>query len=95
MKHSLYIFGALASFFPLVGCTTAQLASFNQGVAQAQEVCQVITASGPAFVALADVNGVPRTVSGKAADVLAADCAVISAIPAPAGAVATTAIRTP
>lgn len=83
----LLLAGAMASFLPLAACATADL---QKGLQTANEVCVILQADGPIFLALADANGVPVPVSGKAATALAADCAAVGAVaasvPPPAGA---------
>jgi hypothetical protein len=79
-RRVVYAFGVLCCFGPLAACTTAQLT-------QAAEVCQIVQADGPVFIALANANGVPVSASGKAATAIAADCAAVGAVAAslPAG----------
>lgn len=83
----LCIVGAISCFGPLAACTTAQ--GF-QALQTANEVCTVLQADGPLFIALADANGVPVPATGKAATAIAADCAAVGAVaasvPPPAGA---------
>lgn len=69
---------ALATAVLLAGCGST--ASQN-AVAQGQLFCAESTATGPLVVALANVSGVPVTVTGKASAEVAAACAVIGAIP--------------
>lgn len=72
MKHLL-----LAAVL-LAGC---QSASVDKAVVAGQLFCATATTAGPLVVALADASGVPVTVTGKSADVVAKACAVIGAIP--------------
>jgi hypothetical protein len=65
----------------LAGCTQQQQTAINSAVVEGQLYCAQATATGPIVVALADAAGVPVTVTGKAADVVAEACAVIGAIP--------------
>jgi hypothetical protein len=50
---------------------------------QGQLYCSIATRTGPLVVALASTSGVPVTVTGKAADVVAAACNVVAAVPVP------------
>lgn len=61
----------------LAGCATAA-----QDIQVANEVCAVLQADGPIFIALADANGVPIPATGRAATAIAADCAVVGAVAA-------------
>jgi hypothetical protein len=58
-------------------------------------VCQVYTQDGPAFVALAEINGAPVAATTAAKAIVDADCAAIGAIAAPAGAVPTSTVTLP
>lgn len=62
----------------LAGCTSA---SVSNAVTEGQLYCATASAAGPLVVALANANGVPVTVTGKASADVAAACAVIGAIP--------------
>ncbi len=65
----------------LAGCSAQQTATVNRVVAEGQLYCAIATVNGPLVVALANAAGAPVTVTGKAASAVAADCAVIGAIP--------------
>ncbi len=63
----------------LAGCTT-QAAS--TALAAGQQFCSVATAAGPVVVRLIEATtNVPVIVTGKAADVVAATCALVQGIP--------------
>jgi hypothetical protein len=65
----------------LAGCTPAQQTAVDRFVVTGQLFCARATVTGPLVVALADAAGVPFTVTGKSAEVVARACAVIGAIP--------------
>ena len=62
----------------LAGCSPAQQARL---VADGQLFCVKATADGPLVVALANAAGAPIIVTGMASSTVAADCALIAAIP--------------
>jgi hypothetical protein len=66
---------------------TAVAAAHNTSVAslvgRGALFCQKAAADGPLVVALANVSGVPVSVTGVASDVVAAACAGIAAVPVP------------
>ena len=70
--------GMVLAGMGLVSCTPAEHAT---AVVGGQLFCARATPAGPLVVALADAAGVPVAVSGLASDLVAADCALISAIP--------------
>lgn len=63
------------------GCTADQAAKFDKAVVQGQLYCSKATALGPIVVALADMNGVPISVTGRTAATVSAACAAVQAIP--------------
>jgi hypothetical protein len=71
MRSLFVVAGVLA----VSGCAPSQL------VANGQLYCAKTSADGPLIVALADALGAPVIVTGLAANVVAADCAAIDAIP--------------
>ena len=73
------LIAATAIVFSIAACTALQL---QKAVADGQLFCAKATADGPLVVALADMFGVPVTVTGLASGVVAGDCAAIGGIPA-------------
>ena len=73
---SAVILGSFAVW--LAACSPAQQARI---VADGQLFCAQATATGPLVVALADASGAPIVVTGMASATVAADCALINAIP--------------
>lgn len=70
--------GSFAALLLLSNCTPAQQ---QRAVVEGQLFCAQATATGPLVVALADAAGAPVVVTGMASSVVAADCALINAIP--------------
>ena len=65
-----------------VGIPTATTSAKQTGAVAGQLFCALATAAGPLVVAAADAGGVPIIVSGMAAAVVQADCALLGpAIP--------------
>ncbi len=71
----------IAALVALAGCSDATNARIDRVVIQGQMFCAKATATGPLVVALADVAGVPISVTGRTAASVAAACAAVGAIP--------------
>jgi hypothetical protein len=66
---------AFVALIAMGGCSTSRI------VADGQLFCAKAMPDAPLVVALADALGAPVIVTGLAANVVAADCAAIGAIP--------------
>lgn len=75
-SFSALLLGSFVAY--LAACTAAQQARV---VADGQLFCAKASTDGPLIVALADTGGAPVVVTGLASSVVAADCALINAIP--------------
>jgi hypothetical protein len=71
-------FSTIAGILVVAGCTAAQE---NKAIVAGQTFCAKATATGPLVVALANAAGAPVLVTGLSSAVVAANCAVIGAIP--------------
>jgi len=78
MKRSLFQLSAAAL---LTACTASQTAQTSNAVVAGQLFCAKATATGPLVVALANVAGVPVSVTNQTSALVAASCALIGAIP--------------